>query len=190
MPTHWHPSSCFGRYSSWKRTKWIHPSNERLLIWHKGHKWYGIILIFSHMRVCCPVSGTGPIVGNLKRTKQLRELTEVKHMEYFPFYMVSLSGRLQGWHTEKPRLKSLSPWNQRDFCHWLPGNQDFFLRYFEKDCSQSCSAVLTSVSSLAAADLHQLRIWSSVLQRDRFILLSVCIVTHQPEPVLRIKRGL
>lgn len=52
MPTHWYPRSCFGRYSSCKRTKLICPSNELLLIWHMRHKWYGIILISSsHMRL-------------------------------------------------------------------------------------------------------------------------------------------
>lgn len=90
-------------------------------------------------------------------------MTEVQHMGNFPFTWWVF----QGWHTEKTRLKSLSPWNQWDFCHWLQGSQDFLLRYFEKDCSQSCSVALTSVSPLAADDLHQLRIWCSVLQRGQ-----------------------
>lgn len=96
VPTH--PRSCFSGYSFHKRTKWICPSNELLLIWHMGHEQQGISLISSsHMCLSvCPVSGTLPFVGNLKRTRQIREVTEVKHMEYFPFYLESLSGRFQG----------------------------------------------------------------------------------------------
>lgn len=88
-------------------------------------------------------------------------------MEYFPFNLVSLSEGLQEWHTKNPRLKSPISLKSMGFLPLAPGNQDFFLRNFENDCSQPCSVVLTTVSTLAAAALHQLRIWSSALQREQ-----------------------
>lgn len=79
MPTHWHPSSCFGRYSSGKRTKWMCPSNELHLIWH-----YGISLTSSrHVHLSVAQSVGLVSGGNLKRMNQLMEMTEVKHMNLF-----------------------------------------------------------------------------------------------------------
>lgn len=91
------------RHSFHKRTKWICPSNELLLMWHMGHEQQGISLISSsHMCLsACPVSGTLPFVGNLKRRKQMREVTEVKHMEYFPFYLRVFQGDFRVTNNKK-----------------------------------------------------------------------------------------
>lgn len=128
MPAHWPPSSCFSRYSSGRRTKWICPSRELLLIWHMGHKCYSLNAISSHHMHLPVAQSVGPVPfwAISKKRSDWGEIIEVKHKEFFPFYLVHLSGRLQGWHTQRPRLKTLSSWNQWDFCHWLLGKQDFY----------------------------------------------------------------
>lgn len=184
MPTHPGFRVSWKRgYSFHKRTKWICPSNELLLIWHTGHKLWGISLISSsHMCLSvCPVSGTLPFVGNLKRSKQIREVSEAH--EYSLFYLDSLSGR----QTIKTRLKS--------YFHEING---IFVIDFRGTTISLWNTLKKAASCPVQCHDPMYQPWLMLIctrqESDPCIAeihpLSVLIVTQQPEPVLQINSGL
>lgn len=184
------PGSCFGRYLSCKRPKGAGPSTELLLIWHGWHKRYGLVLISGSFCISHLSSQWDRSLCGQSQKKAVCERNDWSEARWvFCFLTGSFREASEVIHG-KTEVKILILLNQWDFWQWHQGNKDFFLRYFEKkDC------ILTQQHYLLY--LHLLLLIYTSWEPDplyhrerRFILLSACIVAHQPEPVLGIKRGL